>query len=259
MRMDKHARGGTPETAAGEPRNDRTIHQLRQMLRDYRRQGRRFVNRDPVVATGVEQLDSALPNGGLPNGAVTEILSGTPGIGAMSFALRIAGRAAPDQRPIVLIDGADDFYPPAARRLGLHVDQLVVVRPRHGKDAVWAADQCLRCPAVAAVVARLDRLETGPSRRLQLAAESTGSLGLILRPQSDSSRSFAAVRIEMKAMAIDRASTGGGPVQVTLVKVREGTPAGPFVVGLDDETGFVPLHSMAVDRSSGDRQRRVGA
>jgi len=233
------------------------------MLRDYRRQGRRFIDRELVVATGAEQLDAALPHGGLPNGAVTEILCDAPGIGATSFALRIAGRAAPEDRPIVLIDGADDFYPPAARRLGLQVDQVVVVRPRQLEDAVWAADQCLRCPAVAAVVARIDRLEAGQSRRLQLAAESTGNLGLILRPQSGSQRSFAAVRIALTLLAAGpaaiTASTGRGPMQITLLKVREGMPAGPFVMGLDDEAGFVPLHSMVVNRSAGDEQRRVGA
>ncbi len=327
-------------------------------------------DRRAVVATGLEALDAALPFGGVPKGAVTEILEGAVGVGATSFALRLAGRAAAAERPVVLVDGpvflggagglgTGDFYPPAVERLGLRVDQLVVVRPRCLKDAVWAADQCLRCPAVAAVIARLDRLEVGQSRRLQLAAESAGNLGVILRsrwgwPQWNAGgnaqsnaqwhspriaprqspgnsqrhapgnasrngrkeprqaspwssqacgdpgvgehsgirgcsrarepfeawerfsrsvpRSFAAVRIGLEPVPIEAVpvepdanprltvgARGIRSVRVSLLKVREGMPAGPFLVGLDDEAVFVPLHSMVVDRASGVGERQVGA
>jgi protein ImuA len=43
-------------------------------------------------------------------------------------------------------------------------------------------EQSLRCPAVAAVWAAVERLDTRWFRRLQLAAEEGGTLGLLLRP-----------------------------------------------------------------------------
>ncbi|MEX2217978.1 MAG: hypothetical protein WD749_04395 [Phycisphaerales bacterium] len=49
----------------------------------------------------------------------------------------------------------------------------------------WAIDQSLRCEGVAAVVADASRLDMGGSRRLQLAAEAGGTIGLLARPSCE--------------------------------------------------------------------------
>jgi len=199
------------------------VERLRRMIAEYRRHGgadgRRDQGSDGLIAaanprvsslrafepsylpasasgipTGLGSLDAELPWGGLPRGAVSQILGGEPGLGAMSLALAVAGRAArgddvagpgwigrggveaESARPIVVIDPAGDFYPPAAVRFGLNPQRVLVVRPGRVLDAVWAAEQSLRCPAVAAVVARLERLGRVHSRRLQLAAEAGGGV-----------------------------------------------------------------------------------
>jgi hypothetical protein len=63
---------------------------------------------------------------------------------------------------------------------------MIVVRKRRGHtrgDLVWAIDQALRSGAVAAVYAEIgDWLEPADARRLQLAAEAGGAVGLLVRP-----------------------------------------------------------------------------
>ncbi|MBN1510560.1 MAG: hypothetical protein JXB13_00965 [Phycisphaerae bacterium] len=295
------------------------------------------------VPTGLDTLDTGLPWGGLPLGAVSQVLDGGPGVGAMSLALAVAGRAArgddtagpgwagrggveaESARPIVVIDPAGDFYPPAVVKFGLDPQRLLVVRPGRALDAVWAADQCLRCPAVAAVVARLERLGRVHSRRLQLAAEAGGGIGLVVTPLAGRERTFVAVAVALdgevafgdkakskkqKAKMRDEGTRRSGQapgrrdggevafggkarirrdeedeewaaiedmnpralipaprppdprprvVRVTVLKVREGIPAEPFVVGLDDEAGFMPVHAVVESGAAGAGRRRAGA
>ncbi|HUU82704.1 MAG TPA: hypothetical protein VM243_04290 [Phycisphaerae bacterium] len=265
----------------GVARDDR-LRQLRAMLERY--QHRRRGGTRPVVPTGLARLDRALPNGGLPGGAVTEILSHLDGAGGTTLALRAAVAAAQSGRAVAVVDAGGDFYPPAMWRLGMQVDRLLVIRVSRPEEVVWAVDQCLRCSAVAAVVAPIRRLDAAASRRLQLAAESGGGLGILLRPDTGRRHSFAAVQMRVEPVPVEApgsvalqdrglgaagvdgwesAGLQGGVIEgrcesvrrggmgpshsaprlcrVTLMKVREGTPVEPFVIGLDDETGVEPL------------------
>jgi protein ImuA len=74
------------------------------------------------------------------------------------------------------------FYPPAAAAWGIDLSRLIILRPANEADALWALDQALRCPGVGAVLGSCDRLDVRDFRRLQLAAETGGTLGLLLRP-----------------------------------------------------------------------------
>jgi hypothetical protein len=207
-------------------------------------------------------LDRHLPRGGLPGGAVVEVLCPADGAGATTVALHVARAAAGGARTVVIVDEAQDFYPPAAWSLGLAVGQLLVVRPATSKHAVWAIEQALRCPAVAAVIAAVARLETAASRCLQLAAEAGDTLGLLLRPSDRVQHSFAAVRLLVEPVP-------GGNVnpaelvpaarlcRVTLLKVREGMPEESFVIGLDDEASIGSVLSVPVDGPDSGETRRV--
>lgn len=126
-----------------------------------------------------------------------------------------------DHRRIVLIDTTKDFYPPAAWQYGITLDRLVVIRPANVKETFWATEQVLRCSGVAAVIASLGHLEEHLSRRLQLAAESSGCVGLLLRPTSRRVKSFAAIQmlvegvdyntLKTNTQTINRAAGGTSP------------------------------------------------
>ena len=314
---DHHAPG---ECAPGE-----AVRRLQGMVKTHRRRWAKQTGwTRRVVPTGLIALDRALGDGGLPCGAVTEILAHAPGVGATSLALRIAAAAdrafggglsakantrgavdgaygcesavnrisrsrvahaqhdpSPTRRggrigvvdgrhrrngggrtggtgeggssAIVFVDTAGDFYPPAALGYGIALDRLIVIRPARQADAFWATDQALRCPAVSVVVASLSLSDSRLSRRLQLAAESSGSIGVILRPANQRGPSFAAIQILVEGVGEGEYGEGLGDVDVslsriTLLKVREGRPVAPFLLDLCHETGDVLVHSVPVDR-----------
>ncbi len=197
-----------------------------------------------------------LPQGGLPAGAVTEVLAAEDGVGSMSLALRVAQRAAGSDGRVIFVDTWGDFYPPAAFAMGLVSQQLVVVRSRRAAEALWACDQALRCRGVSAVIARLRYLDGRTSRRMQLAAESSGAVGLILRPAANGARTFAAVQLRVDPGG---AAGGGRACRISILHVREGMPVDPFVIELGHETGTLPLHAVPVDRAGASAVRLVGA
>jgi hypothetical protein len=72
------------------------------------------------------------------------------------------------------------LYPPALAA-EVPLGNLFLAHPKP-VDVTWAAAECLRCPGVGVVVASLPtRLTRVEARRLQLAAERGGGIGLMLR------------------------------------------------------------------------------
>ncbi len=276
--------------------HDVTLDRLRKLLNRHQQRSRVAPG---VVSTGFERLDEALPGGGLPSGSVIEVLSGGSGTGAWTLALRIAGCrlgiadfgcTQSATRDVVVVDCDGDFYPPAAMAMGFSADRLLVVRVRKSADAFWATDQALRCRAVGAVIATRLVLDAAGSRRLQLAAEASGGVGLVLAPASSRSHTFAAVQLlvepvswghyesqsgvawprlrghenvrSRRADAKHAHASGGMPpgvarrFRITVLKMRGRKPVEPVIVGLSDESFDVPLSSVPTDRTASDRARR---
>ena len=113
-----------------------------------------------------------------------EWLSGMARSGAATLSLLCAREACRQGGALVVIDRQQTFYPPAAAAWGIDLDRLIIVRPQSARDELWAAVQSLRSPAVAAVWAPIDRLDSRAFRRLQLAAQAGRTLGLLLRPRT---------------------------------------------------------------------------
>ena len=84
---------------------------------------------------------------------------------------------------------------PARCASGMRPETLVVVAAS-GVDSLWAAEEALRCPAVgAACLVHPKPLDLPASRRLQLAAEAGGGIGLVLvRPEALAQPSAARTR-----------------------------------------------------------------
>ncbi|MFQ3623847.1 MAG: hypothetical protein SNJ73_09905, partial [Acetobacteraceae bacterium] len=130
---------------------------------------------EPVpIAPGI---DGVLPGGGLARAAIHEILASDPGTCA-AFCGLVLGRAG---GPATWIEERPEPYPPGLAAFGLDPAGLIVVRAGRA-DLLWAAEECLRCAALGAVVAVLPALDLAAGRRLQLAAEAGGALGLLVRP-----------------------------------------------------------------------------
>ena len=154
---------------------------LRQQLHTNQQSGSLLSRK--TVSTGCARLDDLFPAGGIQRGQLAEWLTPCSGSGAGLLSLSIAWRAIDRQHSaIVVVDREKWFYPPALVGWDVNLRNLVVLRPTTKSDELWALDQSLRCPAVAAVWSWLPCLDSRDFRRLQLAAEQGGTLGLLLRP-----------------------------------------------------------------------------
>jgi protein ImuA len=100
-----------------------------------------------------------------------------------------------DGAPVAWIGRRSWPSPWILAKAGLRLDQCLFVDPRTEGERLWAIDQTLRCQGVSAVIADASGLDMGASRRLQLAAEAGGVLGLLIRPPPElKSLSAAATR-----------------------------------------------------------------
>lgn len=178
--------------------------------------------RAAVQPTEFAELDALLPGGGWPVGAITELMPEAAGIGEISLvlpALAAIGRAG---RSIAWIAPPFLPYPPALVRHGIALEKMLWVQVRDARTALWATEQALRCPAIGAVLAWPEGVDDRRLRRLQLAAESGGSCGLLYRPQVCArEHSPAALRLLLRAAAtglhIDIHKARGGRTHAVVV------------------------------------------
>lgn len=170
-------------------------------------------------------MDAALPWGGLPRAALHEILTAEPGAAA-GFAALVLARAG---GTVLWIAPEPDAWPPGLARFGLSPAQLVLVRAAREQDALWAMEETLRCPAVGAALLVAGALDLTAARRLQLAAEAGGVLGLLLRPDADNAAPTAALtRWRIGTVPSDSGSPHalGDPAwSLDLLRCRGGRPA----------------------------------
>jgi hypothetical protein len=169
-------------------------------------------------SSGCSALDGVLPRGGFARGSLVEWLGEESGGGASLFAVVAAREAHRAGGAVVVIDRDFGFYPPAAAAWRLDLASTIIVHPRNEADERWALDQALRCEHAAAVLAWPRRLDGRTFRRLQLAAEASGSVGLLVRPAAARREpSWAQVRL---AATPRPASSGGWQFAVRLLRVR---------------------------------------
>ncbi|MGQ9724877.1 MAG: translesion DNA synthesis-associated protein ImuA [Tepidimonas sp.] len=122
----------------------------------------------PTVSTEWPALDAVLPGNGWPLGAVIECALQTD---ALPWRLLLpALRAAACQGPVVLIGLPLELNAPAWAAQGVDTRRLLRLQPASDADALWAAEQVLRCPDVALCWVHWRRPTAGGMRRLQLAA-----------------------------------------------------------------------------------------
>ena len=131
----------------------------------------------PRVSVDGGEIDRWL-GGGLARGRVHAMA----GPGATAFAAVLCGRL---RGPVLwcVVEGGPfpPLHPPGFAALGLDPHRLVMARADHETAVLGAAETGLREPGLAAVVVETVRgLRSVHGRRLQLAAEAGGGLGLVL-------------------------------------------------------------------------------
>jgi protein ImuA len=194
-----------------------------------RREGSHLAEGMPPISTGVPALDQLLPWGGLRPGCLVEYF----GHGAGAVALAAARSACRQGRALLVVDRHRQFYPPAAAGWGIDLSQTVILRPASAADELWAVDQALRSPGVGAVWVWCGSLTGHDFRRLQLAAESGGTLGLLLRAAQ---RRGQPTWADVQWLVEPQPSPHGWRLRVTLVRCRGGNGGRSVLLELNEET-----------------------
>lgn len=193
----------------------------------------------PQLSTGAPPLDALLPRGAYRRGALVEWLAPAPDSGAAALALVAAREAHADGGAVVVIDRTGTFYPPAAAAWRLDLASTIVVHPTNDKDEHWALDQALRCQHAAAVLAWPRRLDDRTFRRLQLAAETSGAIGLFIRPlTTERDPSWADLRLAVAPNPVPlptvQSEPGRGHTRGARVGLRRSAEAAPRASPDDD-------------------------
>ena len=226
---------------------------------------------DGPISSGCGPLDRLLPGGGFRRGTLAEWLAAGEGSGVTGLALAAARQACrtvggrsetppagwPDGT-LVVLDSRCEFYPPAAVRLGIEPQNLILVRAGSQADNRWALDQALRCPGVAAVLAWPQKIDGRTFRRLQLAAEEGGGLGLLIRPPAAREEpSWADVRLLVEPLPVGPLPVGTLPVgpllnckrrvRIHLLRCHGAASGRSMDLEIDDETHTLHLAAQLAD------------
>ena|SRR5690349_15081626 len=168
----------------------------------------------PRQPTGHAELDAALPEGGWPEAALTELMLAADGVGELRLLLPTIARLTTAGSPVVLVAPPYLPFPVAWRQAGVELAHLHLVEapPR---EALWAAEQCLRSGCTGAVLAWPRQADDRALRRLQVAADSGRALGFVFRDlRALANPSPAALRLAIR----------GTPPSLRVVKCRGGMP-----------------------------------
>jgi protein ImuA len=134
-------------------------------------------------------IDAALPWGGLARAGLHEITG--PDIGAVTaFAALILART---ENTVLWISPEPNAWPPGLARFGLRPEHLVFVHAGSAQDGLWAMEESLRCPGIGGALLELREIDLTAARRLQLAAESGGPIGLLLRGDAETGQASPAL------------------------------------------------------------------
>ncbi|BBK42232.1 hypothetical protein STVA_22520 [Allostella vacuolata] len=225
------------------------------------------------VALGAAGPDGVL-GGGIVRAALHEIHAertadiATAAGFAVALALRAAHPSTPDagaRRPILWV--RQDFldvetggiHPPGLAELGLDPGRVLLVRARDAGGVLRAAAEGARCTALAAVLIQPwgapRTLDLTATRRLSLAAATSGVPVLLLRAAAEPAPSAAATRWTVRAepsRALDANAPGYPVFEVRLVRHRGGVAEQQWRLEWDRDRGC--FH----DRTGLDRSGHAG-
>lgn len=136
----------------------------------------------PHLPFGIGEIDDRLPGGGLAYGCTHEIAGGgNDAVAGAASALFAAGIAARTTGPVIWCLSRPDLFAPALQQAGLNLERVIFVECDKEEAILESAEEALRYGGLGAVIAETVRLPMVAPRRLQLAAEHSGTLGLIIR------------------------------------------------------------------------------
>ncbi|MDH4275752.1 MAG: translesion DNA synthesis-associated protein ImuA [Gammaproteobacteria bacterium] len=175
--------------------------------------GRDLATAPQGVSTGYAPLDEVLPGGGWPTHGLIEVLGDLPAASGLRLLLPTLAHLSQTRRWLAWVAPPHIPYAPALAAQGLELSRVLLIHPRRASEGLWVAEQALRSDTCSAVLLWAKEIDTPHVRRLQLAMESQGGMGVIFRPSSAAMQpSPANLRIQVSAIP--------GGVEVKVLKCR---------------------------------------
>jgi protein ImuA len=176
--------------------------------------------------------------------------SGHGAIDGAAAALFAAGIAARLRGQVLWCLSRQDLFAPSLAQAGLAPDRVIYIEAGDEKTVLICFEEGLRHSGLGAVVAEVARLSMTASRRLQLAAEGSGTIGIAIRrwrrpaEAVDFGQPTASVtrwRITvLPATPLPVPGVGRARWQLELIRCRAGESA-EFEVEACDATGRLSL------------------
>lgn len=237
------------------PRNTGSLDELRARIACMERSGR---SRRAILPFGVEAIDSHLPEGGLALGALHEVAGGGNGaVDGAAGALFAAGIVARIEGQVLWCLTRPDLFAPAVFQAGLDPDRVIYVEAGDETAVLACFEEGLRHGGFGSVVAEVARLSMSASRRLQLAAEASGTIGIAVRRwrRAQDAADFGQPTAAMTRWRVTAISSRPLPVPgvgrarwlIELIRCRAGECA-EFMVEACDEEGRLALPADLADR-----------
>jgi protein ImuA len=247
-------------------RPDPAIESLRAQIEKIEGRSRRAKS---VLPFGIAEVDARLHGGGLARGALHEVAGGGNGaIDGAAAALFAAGIAARTPGKTLWCITRPDLFAPALARAGLPPDRVIYLEAGDDKTVLACMEEGLRHGGLGAVVGEVARLPMTASRRLQLAAERSGTIGIALRRwrRHTEASDFGAPTAAMTRWRVSVLPSEPLPVPgvgrhrwlVELIRARAGESA-DFELEACDEQGCLALPAELVHRPVAAEGWRRGA
>jgi protein ImuA len=222
-----------------------------------------------ALSFGLDEIDRVLPGGGLASGALHEVAGGGNGaVHGAAAALFAAGIAARTRGKVLWCLTRADLFAPSLAQVGLSAARVIYVECGDDKTVLACFEEGLRHQGLGAVVAEVARLSMTASRRLQLAAEASGALGIAIRRwrrQTEAADfgqpTAAATRWRVTALPSEPLpvpGVGRARWQLELIRCRAGESA-DFVVEACNAKGRLGVSADLADGSLATAARRATA
>lgn len=240
--------------------NSFVVDLLRAQVR--RIEASRDANAAKCLPFGIYDVDERLAGGGLRVAALHELAGASSALSddaaAALFTAGIAARLAWDNSTVLWVLTRRDLFAPALAQAGLPPNRMIYAECRRDDEALAVMEEGLRHGSLAAVVGEIGRVTMTATRRLQLAAEDSGTTALMFRfwrrsaedPLASPSAAFSRWRIGcVPSMELPVRGIGRPRWNVELVRQRSGPPHQWILEGTD-EAGRLALPAEPPHRSA---------
>jgi protein ImuA len=196
--------------------------------------------RGRVVDTGYPALSAELPGGGWPVGALVDLLVQQAGVGELRL-LRPA-LSAGENRPVAFVQPPHTPHGLGLSYIGLSIERVLRVQATKTADALWSVEQILRAGSCSALIYWTQYAKASSLRRLHLAAQSSATLFVMVRPLAAAQDSSPA----LLRLALRPSADG---LTVDIVKRRGPARAEPLSIPIQPTPILLSQHARLSRRS----------